>query len=146
MNKNKLRIALSLSFVFFCISKAYAQSAPAAPVDVSENILAAMWMQVVNNPASLTVIGFLCVWAWLFDDLPFVSSRYVPHMTVILGEAIYWLFAGPSSVPKSFPYPMAVFISNGTLCGFFAFLVHRQIVSRIIAMVRGAQQTTVTNP
>lgn len=144
MNKNKLRIATSLSFVFFCISKAYAQNAPLASPDVQANILSAMWLQVVNNPASLTVIGFLCVWAWLFDDLPFISSRYVPHITVILGESIYWLFAGPASVPKSYPYPIAVFVSNGTLCGFFAFLVHRQIVARIIAMVRGTQPTVTT--
>lgn len=139
-NKDKITFGSTLGFVFFCISQAFAQTAAQSEVpngsDVQANMVSASWHQVLNNPASLTVIGFLCVIAWLCDDLPFFNSRYVAHITVTLGACIYWLFAGPQSVPKTFPYPFAVLIVNGTICGFVAFIIHRQAVARLIAMVR----------
>jgi hypothetical protein len=149
-NKSKIAVGSTLGFVFFCISKAFAQTnaAPAFPEsnDLQANILSAAYHQVLNNPASLMVIAFLCVLAWLCDDLPFINSRYVAHLTVILGAAIYWLFAGPESVPKTFPYPFVVLVVNGTLCGFVAFTVHRQMVARIISFVRARTGDTTFIP
>ncbi len=143
-NRNKIISGSALGAVFFCISKAFAQTnqiaVPVSLTDTQANIVAAAWHQVINNPASLTVIPFLCVFAWLVDDLPFINSRYVPHLTVILGGAIYSLFAGPESVPKTFPYPFMVLVANGTLCGFISYITHRQLVARAINFFREKQQ------
>jgi hypothetical protein len=95
-----------------------------------------MYDSSIHNPASLMVIGVLCVFAWLCDSLPFVDSKFVPHYTVIIGASIYWLFAVPSSVATNFPHPSAVFICNGIFCGFVAAVAHRQIVARLIAYVQ----------
>lgn len=145
-NKSKIIFGSSMCAVLFCVAKAFAQTNAPGPLpdltDMQANIISAAFHQVINNPASLTVIPFLCVLAWLADDLPFISSRYVAHLTVMTGASIYWLFSGPSSVPKTFPYPSAVLVANGTLCGFIAFLVHRQLVARCISFFRSKQQTT----
>jgi len=145
-----------LGLMFFVIS-VLGQSTAALPVtplpgSSDPNVITAMFYQVLNNPASLSVIGFLCIIAWLVDDLPFVNSRYVAHLTVIAGGAIYWMFATPASVPSSYPYPMAVLVVNGTICGFFAFIAHRQVVARCINFVRlrsdadGSDRPTMLKP
>lgn len=108
---------------------------PALP-DASAGLAQAMFDQVLNNPSSLLLIAFLCVFAWLADDLPFLNSRYVAHCTVILGALTYWTVTSVASVPKTFPHPQAVFVMNGTLCGFVAFVIHKQAVARVIAFVR----------
>jgi len=109
-----------------------AQTELAAKLPAEPNILYAMLGQVLNNPSSLLVVAFLCIFCWLLDDLPFVNSKYVPHCSVIIGAAIYWLFTSSETVPKSFPHPQAVFVVNGTICGFVAFVIHRQAVARFI--------------
>lgn len=136
---SKLSLGSLIGVASLTASKVFAQadSQPLLPSVIPDtNIASASIHQLLNNPASLTVIPFLCVIAWLCDDLPFIKSRYVSHITVIVGGSIYWLFAGPTSVPKSFPYPEAVLVVNGVMCGFFAFLVHRQAIARIINAVR----------
>ena len=124
---------------FFALSVlAQTNALPVTPLPgpTDPNIMTAMFYQVLNNPASLLVIGFLCIVAWLVDDLPFVNSRYVAHATVMAGGAIYWMFATPDSVPHTFPYPIVVLVVNGTICGFVAFVIHRQAVARFINFVR----------
>lgn len=113
--------------------------AVAANLSADPNILYAMLGQVLNNPSSLMVIAFLCICAWLADDLPFIPSKYVAHLCVVFGASIYWAFTSEETVPKSFPHPFAVFIVNGSVCGFVAFIIHRQAVARIIDLVRGRQ-------
>lgn len=141
-NKSKIFLGFGLGGVFFCMSKAFSQTNLLAATgtedraEVQANIASAAYHQVLNNPASLMVIAFLCVLAWLIDDLPVINSRYVSHLTVIIGASIYWLFAGPESVPKTYPYPFVVLMANGTLCGFVAAVGHRQIIARLISMVR----------
>ncbi len=136
----KILLGSGLSGLFLFVATAFAQTndSPVASSmpDGQANIVSASFHQVLNNPASLTVIGFLCVFAWLCDDLPFINSRYVSHFTVMLGGGTYWLFAGPGSVPKNFPYPTAVLVVNGIMCGFAAFIVHRQAIARMISFVR----------
>src|ERR1700744_2163222 len=101
------------------------------------NILYAMLGQELNNPSSLLVIAFLCIVAWLCDDTPLINSRYIAHICVIPGASIYWLFTTWDSVPKTFPHPLAVFVVNGSICGFVAFLLPRHAVARLIHLVRG---------
>jgi len=116
----------------------------AAPLSGSDsNLFAAMYASIIHNPASLMVIGVLCVFAWLADDLPFINSRYVAHYTVIMGASIYWLFAFPSSVPVNFPHPAAVFASNGIICGLIAFGVHKQAIARILNYFRVKSGTAI---
>lgn len=107
------------------------------------NLLSAMYASVIHNPASLMVIGVLCVFAWLADDLPFVNSRYVAHYTVIAGASIYWLFAFPASVPVNFPHPSAVFASNGIICGLVAFGIHKQAIARLLNYMRLKNGTAI---
>ena len=106
------------------------------------NIIYAMYGQVLNNPSSLLVIAFLCIMAWLADDLPFIPSKYVAHLCVIIGACMFRFFTAESTVPTSFPHPQAVFIVNGTICGFVAYIIHRQAVSRIINLVRQSTGNT----
>src|SRR6187455_2686997 len=86
----------------FLVLSVLGQSTNAIPIThlpgdgEQNNILYAMFGQVLNNPASMLVVGVLCIVAWLVDDLPFVNSRYVAHATVIAGGAIYWMFATPA--------------------------------------------------
>ena len=124
--------------IFANALNAFAQGTAAPAAAFTEgNIISAMYGQVLSNPSSLLVIAFLSVFAWLLDDLPFINSRYVAHFTVMLGACIYWAFTTERSVPATFPHPFAVFVVNGTLCGFVAFVLHRQLVARLINLVRG---------
>jgi len=100
----------------------------------SPNILYAMICQVLNNPSSLLVVAFLCIVDWLVDDLPFIPSKYVVHCSVIAGASIFWMFTSRESVPSYFPHPLAVFVVNGSICGFVAFVIHRQAIVRLIGM------------
>jgi len=109
-----------------------APSELAAKLPDEPNVLYAMIGQVLNNPSSLLVIAFLCIVCWLLDDLPFVNSKYVVHCSVVAGGSIYWMFTAAETVPRSFPHPLAVFIVNGCICGFIAFVIHQQAVSRFI--------------
>lgn len=104
--------------------------------DVQAGIASAMLHQIASNPSSSLVIAALCVFAWLVDDLPFVNSRYVAHLTVVMGACIFRFFSLESAVPKYFPHPQAVFVVNGILAGFIAFVIHKQVVSRIINFFR----------
>ena len=110
-------------------------------VNIEAGITTAMFYQVWSNPSSLLVIAYLCVFAWLLEDLPFVASKYVPHYTVILGMASYWGFAVEQSVPNGFPHPQMVFIANGCICGFIAFVIHRQVIARIVELVGKIKET-----
>lgn len=101
------------------------------------NVIYGMLMQILKNPSSLYVIILLCIVAWIIDDTPIIPSRYAKHICVVLGGCFYWMYATPSSVPNGFPHPYAVYIGNGTLCGFVAVIVHRQAVARVINLFRG---------
>lgn len=128
-----------LGIGFFLLS-AFGQtnSAPVTPLPDSgePNILYAMYGQVIRNPSSLFFIGFLCVIAWLIDDLPFINSRYVPHCLCLFGGSAYWMFATPKSVPPNYPYPYVILVVNGVICAFIAFIIHRQAIARLINMIR----------
>lgn len=103
------------------------------------NILYAMFAQMLNNPSSLLVIAFLCVLNWLVDDLPFIPSKYVKHCSVIAGASIFWMFTSRSAVPVYFPHPIAVFVANGTVCGFIAFVIHKKAIARVIEFFEAKQ-------
>jgi len=104
---------------------------------VTPNIFVAMYETIIHNPASLFIIIVLSALAWLLDELPFVNSKFVTHYTAIIGASTYWLFAFQTSVPKSFPHPVAVLACIGFVCGFVAGILHKQLVARAIAYLRG---------
>src|ERR1700761_7856746 len=119
MNNSKITFgALGMLFTFL-MARAMGQitnpvTAPLVQgLPDSPNILYGMFAQVLNNPSSLLVIAFLCIMAWLADDMPFIPSKYVAHLCVVIGASIYWMFTSEATVPKSFPHPEAVFIVNG---------------------------------
>ncbi len=126
-------LTTSMLIAFMAIAQTTAKEAP--PIS-DGNVVLAMYQQILHNPASMLVIALLCVVAWLADDLPFISSRYVVHITVIVGGSIFWAYASPKSVPPDFPHPMAVFVANGIICGFVAWVIHRQAIGRFISFVR----------
>jgi hypothetical protein len=141
MNNYKLTISTGLGAFFFTISKAFAQT-NAVPLlgstpDSTGNVLMGIWSQAVNNPASFSVIGLLMVIAWLCDDIPWIDSKYVKHITVIFGMSLYWSFANPETVSKIYPHPLAIYMSNGAICGAFAYLAHWQIVARLKSFLAG---------
>jgi hypothetical protein len=117
------------------ISKAFAQTNAAPMIGVTSeatgNVLVALWFQIINNPSSLSDILFLMVMAWLCDDLPWPPSKYVKHVTVMLGILTYWAFTNPETVSKIYPHPLAIYLCNGSICGATAYLAHWQIVTRV---------------
>lgn len=138
-NKSKITFGLTTGFFFLCVARGFSQTTiPGSEgiPDYTGNILIALWSQIVNNPASLSVIPFLCVIAFLVDDLPFINSRYVVHITVIVGMSIYWGYCDPHTVSKIYPHPFAIYISNGAVCGFIAWGAHRQAIARMMKAFR----------
>jgi hypothetical protein len=152
MNNYKRESAILGMLLTFGLSKVFAQTTNestasiVASLPATPNILYAALGQVLNNPSSTFVIAFLCVVAWMIDDTPIFPSRYIKHLCVVVGASIYWVFTSESTVPKSFPHPQAVFLVNGTICGFIAFVVHQQAVARLINLMRGNPPATQIQP
>lgn len=124
---------LALGFFLAAIPALLAQDASANPggdVIGGFDALTAPFKQVLNSPASLLVIPGLSIVAWLIEIAPFINSKFIPHVCVGLGGAFYWMFTSAASVPKSFPHPSAVLVMNGIICGFLAFVVHKQLICR----------------
>ena len=123
-------------------SKLMAQTTNEAATQLVSNgsfqarLFAPFYDQVLNNPASLTAIVFLCIVAFVLDDTPVVNSRYVTHITITLGAATYWLFAGSDSVPHYFPHPAAILVVNGMVAGIVAGLGHRYAVALLVNWLR----------
>jgi hypothetical protein len=99
-------------------------------------IIAPFYDQVLNNPASLTAIVFLCIVAFVLDDTPIVNSRYVSHITITMGACTYWLFAGADSVPHYYPHPTAVLVVNGMVAGIVAGIGHRYVIALLVNWMR----------
>lgn len=139
MNQNlKTNIIFAVLTVGLVVS-ILAQTAipvPPLPPEGQANILTAMYDTILHNPSSLFVLCFLCVIAWLMDDLPFIPSKFVTHYTTIIGGGIYWMFCHPDNVPKSFPYPWPPLLCIGMMCGFVAGLFHKTVIGRVIEYVK----------
>lgn len=151
-DNSKLIFGSGLGAFFFFISKAFAQT-NAQPLlgttpETTGNVLVGIWSQAVNNPASFSVIGLLVVVAWLCDDIPWINSRFVKHITVVAGMSLYWAFANPETVSKIYPHPLAIFLSNGAICGAVAYLAHWQIIERIRGFLQNKAdlKTQTQNP
>jgi len=137
----RILIGVLAWLVTLSFSKVYAQTNNTALTQVQPDsfqgrLIAPFWDQIVNNPASLTVIVFLCVVAFLLDDTPVINSRYVSHIVILLGMSIYWMFAGGESVPKYFPHPFAVLVVNGSVAGLIAATGHRYVIAMLINSLR----------
>lgn len=133
-NRSKIITGSTIGFIFFCISKAFAQTnAPVlAPTpEQAGNFFIAFWMQAIYNPSSFSCIGLLMVVAWLCDDLPWPPSKYVKHLTVIAGVLLYWSFTDPEIVSKISKHPFSIYLSYGAVCGAVAYLAHWQLVQRL---------------
>lgn len=151
-NKTKITIGSTLGFLFFCISKAFADTsiAGAVPnVEQAGNFFFSFWMQAIYNPSSFGAIGLLMVIAWLADDLPWPPPKYVKHVTVIAGVLLYWLFTDPDKVALISKHPLSIYLSYGAVCGAVAYIAHWQVVARLMRFSenRKADQTVRTqNP
>lgn len=143
-NNSKITFGVTLSFMFFCISKGFGQtnfaSMTGTPPDYTGDVIAGIWKQSVSNPSSFFVIGPLMVLSWLCDDFTFINSKFVKHITVITGMSIYWAFANPETVSKIYPHPLAIYISNGCICGAVAYIGHWQITNRLRALFNNRPQ------
>lgn len=132
--------SLTAYFALMTVARAYGPTNELtnlpADVDVQAGIITAMFKQVLNNPSSSIFVPALCVIGWLVDDLPFINSRYVAHIMIITGAFTFRFFCLESAVPKYFPHPQAVFILNGIIAGFIAFILHKQVVARAINFFR----------
>jgi len=140
MNQRKFAI-ISSFLLTLTASRLLAQSTNEAATQVSPATFAGrIWApfvdQVLNNPASLTVIVFLCIVAFVLDDTPIINSRYVTHITIVLGMSIYWMFAGADSVPHYYPHPFAVLVVNGAVAGILAGLGHRWVIAFLVNYMR----------
>jgi uncharacterized membrane protein len=150
MNTNRLKLFFGLTAFFALAASArvlgQTNDLPNIAPDTAEaGILTAMVKQMINNPSSAIVVPALMVLAWLADDLPFIPSRYVAHYVVIAGMLSFRFFCLESSVPKCFPHPQAVFVVNGMMAGFVAFVFHKYAVARFINSIRGQEAGTQIN-
>lgn len=145
-HREKLIAGSVLSLIFFCLSKAYSQTTlgNVPTPDQTGNFFVAFWMQAVYNPSSFAAIGLLGVVAWLCDDLPFIDSKYVKHITVIVGMATYWLFTDPETVAKISKHPISIYLSYGAVCGALAYLGHAQVISRLMDFFVNRKQQAQT--
>lgn len=104
---------------------------PIVPV-VDDNVLSAMWEQIKDTPGSGFVILAVSIVAFLVEILPFVKTKYMPHFCVGAGMALYWAFVSRGSVPPTFPYPVAVLLLNGAVCGLAALTAQALLIRRFI--------------
>ena len=150
MNINRLKLFFGFTAFWLLAGTAHVlgqtNDLPRLAPDTAEvGILTAMVKQAINNPSSAIFIPALMIVAWLADDLPFIPSRYVAHYVVITGAVCFRFFCLESSVPKCFPHPQAVFVVNGIVAGFVAFIFHKYAVARFINSVRGQAVGTQIN-
>lgn len=124
--------------VVMCAHRMLAQEIPVVnmPNVPTDNIFLVMFRQVVSNPASMLHCVILCIVAWLIDSTTWINSRYIPHVTIIIGACTYWLYAGSATVAHCYPYPSVVLASNGIISGLFAYGGHRQLIARLICFSR----------
>lgn len=132
--------ALMVFALFAASAWAQTDSAPSADAtaavggaasEMDLNIVSAMFKQVLNSPGSLLVIVGLSILAWLIE-ISVVNNKVIPWICVLGGAGSYWLFSSAASVPKDFPHPAAVLVVNGLICGFVAFVLHGQLISRFL--------------
>jgi hypothetical protein len=103
---------------------------------VTDNIIWVMWKQVLSNPSSALHCVVMCIIAWLIDETTWLDSKYIPHVTCLLGAATFWMYAGAATVAKCYPFPQVVLASNGLISGLLAYGGHRQIVARALNFFR----------
>lgn len=139
-NQKKLLQATVMMAIVMTAHSALAQNgmmASAVVIDApTDNIFMVMYKQVVSNPASLLHVLILCIIAWLIDETSWINSRYIPHITIVLGGCTYWLYAGSATVAQCYPFPSVVLFSNGMISGLIAYASHRQIIARILKFTR----------
>lgn len=102
--------------------------------------------QVINSPASLLVILGLTVIAYLLERWPNFNSRFIPHVCIVIGAVVYPLFSAKSSVPPTFPYPVAVLIVNGLISGFIAVIIHAKLVMFLVNKYGGKSDSNDQPP
>ena len=135
-NYKKLFQASLMMLIVMCAHRALAETAVTVPEIPTDNILLVMYRQVISNPASLLHGLILCIIAWLIDETTWIHSRYIPHITILLGGCTYWLYAGSATVAHCYPYPCVVLFSDGMISGLVAYAGHRQIIARLFALAR----------
>lgn len=138
-NQKKLFQAGLMIFTVMCAHKVLAQPILSSAVVIdapTDNILMVMYKQVVSNPASLLHVLILCIIAWLIDETTWINSRYIPHITILIGGCTYCLYAGSATVAQCYPFPAVVLFSNGMISGLIAYAGHRQIIARILSLAR----------
>lgn len=90
--------------------------------------VAAMFEQLMNEPACVMVVIGLNLLAFAIEQIRWINSRLALPACILLGPFVYPWFAHRGAVPYTFPYPMAVLIVNGLMAGFIAGLIHTQFV------------------
>ncbi len=137
-NQKKLIQAGLMTLAVMVVHPVLAQELPSAAVPnaPTDNLLLVMFRQVASNPASMLHGLILCIVAWLIDETSWINSRYIPHITILIGGATFWLYAGSATVAKCYPYPSVVLFSDGMISGLLAYGAHRQVIARILTYTR----------
>lgn len=107
---------------------------PPAPAE-SASLLAlinAMVEQIINSPASLLVIIALSIISYVVEVSAWLPSKAILPLCVFGGASGYWIFSSAGSVSPYFPYPYAVLVVNGLVCGFIAFIFHASAIKWLI--------------
>ena len=90
--------------------------------------IAAMFEQLMNQPACVLVVIGLNIIAFAIEQLPWINSRWALPVCILLGPLAYPWFADRSTVPYTFPYPVAVLVVNGLMSGLIAGVIHTKFV------------------
>lgn len=95
-------------------------------------LFTALWGQLTGAPAYILLIAVISIVAFVLEKLPRVPNWTILPVCVILGPLLYLLLVSPATVPATYPNPRAVLALEGLVLGFVAWLVHAQVISRLM--------------
>jgi hypothetical protein len=95
------------------------------------NLITQLWEQVSHSPAWLIIVAVLNVVVFLWRYSERLNNRWIPHICVFCGMALYLLFGPIDAVEKSQRHPMAFMALLGALLGFFSWAANGAITKGI---------------
>jgi hypothetical protein len=104
------------------------------------SILTALFEQIWHSPACMFLVVGISIIAYAMEICPNINSKWIPLVCILLGPLTYWLFAPLSSVPATFPYPVAVLVVNGLIAGFLASVLHSRLTLWAISKFAGRSE------
>lgn len=92
------------------------------------NLLTALVGQITGSPAFIYVVVLVNCVIFAWELLPFLPSKFIPLVSMILGAVLFPFLSPVGSVDPSFPHPWLVLVIDGLLAGLLSFAAHAGLV------------------